>query len=532
MASNSNSPLPGPGIADGPLDRGGKDARAIAEEEAVVALGDHRIAAEDDHAAPLLEEGFERGNLGGGKLGDVAEDHGVEARQVAGAELRFADDLGPDRRQARAVGPPTGGGVGRLLGGAEGLDEVVGLALANASALGLPLTSRTSSGRRGPGRPGAGCCRPAGESSSIRTSRRWSPAVVNPGRKATVPSLPRRDLGDGLVRPDLPVDREPGLDVERGLRPEVVDRRQDPGGRTTHRHQRGIEPQANHRAVLAAVLAEVDHHRGHVAARELRHHGPLERVGAGDRCGTRRSPLVPLRRQLAAWRSVMKMTSLWLTGETFRTRSTASNVATRSVVPSGRRRVSISRMTSAPLADGAASPTTTRGGSAIRTTLKTSPGRASRTSCPARFRGLIEPGLIPRHERHAHRPVEDDHPVRPLPRQDHRPQAFQERLGHRSDDQQNHQRPDRQQQPLLDPDPALVLLERRDQEAHRRPAHLAVLPPVEQVDQDRQARRRDPELQTAPGWRTQKPRSLEQTRRLLSRRIAISQFRQQICSTR
>ena len=49
-------------------------------------------------------------------------------------------------------------------------------------------------------------------------------------------------------------------------------------------------------------------------------------------------------------------------------------------------------------------------------------------------------------------------------------------------DQQDDQRPDRQQQPLLDPDPPLVLPDGRQQEPHRRPGDLAELAAVQQVD--------------------------------------------------
>ena len=58
------------------------------------------------------------------------------------------------------------------------------------------------------------------------------------------------------------------------------------------------------------------------------------------------------------------------------------------------------------------------------------------------------------------------------PAGDHRQgtEALEERLGHRQHDQEDHERPDRQQEPLLDPDPPRVLADRRQQEPHRRPA--------------------------------------------------------------
>ena len=76
------SSLLGP-VADCSLDRRGQDSLAIAVEEPVVAVGHHGVTGEEDHAAPLFEESVERGNLGLGKLGDVAKDHGIERREVA-----------------------------------------------------------------------------------------------------------------------------------------------------------------------------------------------------------------------------------------------------------------------------------------------------------------------------------------------------------------------------------------------------------------------------------------------------------------
>ena len=95
------------------------------------------------------------------------------------------------------------------------------------------------------------------------------------------------------------------------------------------------------------------------------------------------SPPKSGRRQLAAWRSVRKMTSFRGMVETSRTRSIAPKLATRSVPPWGMAIESISLRTADWLAEGEASPTTTRGGSAIRTMLNTSPRRVSRTNCAA-----------------------------------------------------------------------------------------------------------------------------------------------------
>ena len=83
------------------------------------------------------------------------------------------------------------------------------------------------------------------------------------------------------------------------------------------------------------------------------------------------SPDAPDRFQLAAWRSVRKMTSFCAMDDAPSTRSIASKLAARSVPPWGSVTSSISLRTSAWFGDG--SPITTRGGSAISTTLMTSP---------------------------------------------------------------------------------------------------------------------------------------------------------------
>ena len=61
--------------------------------------------------------------------------------------------------------------------------------------------------------------------------------------------------------------------------------------------------------------------------------------------------------------------------------------------------------------------------------------------------GLIEPARLGRGVSHAERGVEHDDPMRPLTG-DHGAERLEKRLGHRRDDQEDHQRPDRQEQPL------------------------------------------------------------------------------------
>ncbi len=194
-------------------------------------------------------------------------------------------------------------------------------------------------------------------------------------------------------------------------------------------------------------------------------------------------------RQLAAWRSVRNTTSFWLIVDASRTRSIASKVAVRSVPPWVIARSAISFCTSPRLCEGA--PMTTRGGPAHE-------DHADLVATPRPFHqlagqrlGPVEPAGPGGRVSHAQRRVQDENPMDPAP-DDHDAHRLEERLGHRRDHQQDDQRPHRQQQPLLDPDPAAVLADRREQEAHRRPGHLAVLAPVQEVDQDRDRRRRQP----------------------------------------
>ena len=183
------------------------------------------------------------------------------------------------------------------------------------------------------------------------------------------------------------------------------------------------------------------------------------------------------------------MTSFWLIDETSRTRSTASNVAARSAPPWVIARSPISFSTSFRLGDGIADHDPRR---------LAHQDHADRVA-PSRFLdqlgrhglGLVEPARPAGGVTHAQRGVHDQDPMDATPG-DHHAERLEERLGHRRDDQQDDQRPDRQQEPLLDPDPPLILPDRRQQEPHGRPRHLAELAPVQQVDDDRHRRRRQP----------------------------------------
>ena len=115
---------------------------------------------------------------------------------------------------------------------------------------------------------------------------------------------------------------------------------------------------------------------------------------------------------------------------------------------------------------------TTRGGSAISTTLMASPRRASLTSCAASALAWSNRVALGRRVGHAQRAVEHEHPVRPLARAGAAiaPRLSRNGLAIAETTSEDQQRPDGQQEPLLDPDPPLVLADRGQQEPHRRPA--------------------------------------------------------------
>ena len=113
-------------------------------------------------------------------------------------------------------------------------------------------------------------------------------------------------------------------------------------------------------------------------------------------------------------------------------RSTASNVAARSVPPCDSVSSSISFLTSTRLCVG--SPMTTRGGSPIRITLMAvAPARVLHHLRRDRL-GLIEPARFGRRVAHAQRGVQHDDSLGSTTG-DHRAERFEERFGHRRDDQ-------------------------------------------------------------------------------------------------
>ena len=106
------------------------------------------------------------------------------------------------------------------------------------------------------------------------------------------------------------------------------------------------------------------------------------------------------------------------------------------------------------------------------------------------FLGAVEAGRSAVGVPHAEGAVEHEHSVGASPRErGHCPEAFEERFGHRADDEHDDHRPHREQEPLLDPDPLRVLPHGGDQEPHRGPRLFAEPAAVEQVDDQRQRRR-------------------------------------------
>jgi hypothetical protein len=112
--------------------------------------------------------------------------------------------------------------------------------------------------------------------------------------------------------------------------------------------------------------------------------------------------------------------------------------------------------------------------------------------------GLIEAAGSRRGVAHGERGVEHKHAVRALTGDDVA-ERLEEGLGHGAYDEQDQERADGQEQPLLDPHPALVLADGRQQELHGRPGHLPEPAAVEQVDDDRDRGGRQPGEQPGIG---------------------------------
>ena len=145
--------------------RRGQQALAVGVEQPVVVVGDHLIAAEDDHPAPLLQVVVQRGDLGLGELGDVAEHDGVVT-----APGRAATSCDSETTSVRI----TDGDPGRRRRRGSGLGQVVGLGLERLG-LEVAVDQQDVQVTRGPARPASGGCRACSGSSSIWTSTRWSP---------------------------------------------------------------------------------------------------------------------------------------------------------------------------------------------------------------------------------------------------------------------------------------------------------------------------------------------------------------------
>ena len=98
---------------------------------------------------------------------------------------------------------------------------------------------------------------------------------------------------------------------------------------------------------------------------------------------------------------------------------------------------------------------------------------------------LLEPRARAVAHPHAHRVVEDDDARDLRLAEDRRGIRENRRTRERQSEQREEQAAQREQNHVLDPHPALVLFDGVLQEAHRRPRHLAELPTVQQMDDDR-----------------------------------------------
>ena len=251
-----------------------------------------------------------------------------------------------------------------------------------------------------------------------------------------------------------------------------------------HGHDRDVEFQVGHRPILGALLAQVDQDRMGLAGHELRQ-GPLQAIGRTRRRTPARGLEIGEEHDL-------------LLGDRGRIQDAIDGFEGRRQVGAlvGDRQVGDLLLDFLQIVGRRPDDDPRRPahqddahGVALARGLDQLGGQRL---------GLVEPARPARGVAHAQRGVQDEQAVDAAAHDD-RPQRLEIRLGHRGDDQQDDQRPHRQEQPLLDADPPLVLLDRRQEEPHRRPRDLAELAPIQQVEQDRDRRRRQPVEQRQVG---------------------------------
>jgi hypothetical protein len=276
----------------------------------------------------------------------------------------------------------------------------------------------------------------------------------------------------GILGPETSVDRKPGANaIGRGAA-EVPDDAADQDS-PPHRHNRRVELQVGHRPVLASRLPQVDQDRS-----------GLPRLDPGQ------DPLEPLGH---------------LTG---RTPACGLEVGQedhfllidRGDVQDAVDRLEGGREIDAPVGDRQLADLLLhllQIGRGIADDHARRLPHENHANCitPTRFLdqlgrlnlGLVEPARPARGVPHAHRAVDDQYPMN-APAGDYHPERLEERLGHRRHDQQDDERPDGQQEPLLDPDAPLVLPDCRQEESHGRPGDFAKPTAVQQVENDRHGR--------------------------------------------
>ena len=105
--------------------------------------------------------------------------------------------------------------------------------------------------------------------------------------------------------------------------------------------------------------------------------------------------------------------------------------------------------------------------------------------------GKRETGALPFGRAHARGVVDHDRSRDFRPR--HSAQSFHHRTRDGESEQGDQETTQEEQDQILQPHPALILLHAHIQKTHRRPAHLAKSSPVQKVNDDRDRNREDPE---------------------------------------
>jgi hypothetical protein len=135
---------------------------------------------------------------------------------------------------------------------------------------------------------------------------------------------------------------------------------------------------------------------------------------------------------------------------------------------------------------------------------KTVPLTAVANELRGQFFGVVQPAFVAGPVVHRVGDVQNQQVMRPSARAQNSAQRGKQRKhrvgqGHRQQHQNRHA--DQQQDQLLDANPPGILADRGQQEFHRRPSRLAILPPTEQMDNNRQTRCQPPQQHGGIGER-------------------------------